>query len=322
VLILKLFKFLDFTKDGKGIEKDAPQKRAFFRFWSRFWEKRYRLIGANFLYLPSAIISLFVATLVFLVAASLFVTLEGSDNAISQFLQNRESATEMARQTIIIVIAFTAIITTVVPIFAVGPFYAGFTYLLRSIVTENPVFLWHDFKTKARSNFKLGLKVGLTNFVAGFFLMVDAAAYMAISNNSQGQFSNVPSFILFIAIAVILFLSLLLMMVNLYAYPIMVTFNVTYKQLYKNAIILSLIRWIPNLLILILNAVLIALPFLFMFGNSTLVIPTVLYIFITPAFIGFLNNFYVNNTIQKYLIDNESADKSKETTKEAEGDVI
>ena len=86
---MKLFKFLDFTKDGKGIEKDAPQKRAFFRFWSRFWEKRYRLIGANFLYLPSAIISLFVATLVFLVAASLFVTLEGSDNAISQFLQNR-----------------------------------------------------------------------------------------------------------------------------------------------------------------------------------------------------------------------------------------
>ena len=57
---MKLFKFLDFTKDGKGIEKDAPQKRAFFRFWSRFWEKRYRLIGANFLYLPSAIISLFV----------------------------------------------------------------------------------------------------------------------------------------------------------------------------------------------------------------------------------------------------------------------
>ena len=75
-------------------------------------------------------------------------------------------------------------------------------------------------------------------------------------------------------------------------------------------------------MILILNAVLIALPFLFMFGNSTLVIPTVLYIFITPAFIGFLNNFYVNNTIKKYLIDNESADKSKETTKEAEGDVI
>jgi uncharacterized membrane protein YesL len=112
------------------------------------------------------------------------------------------------------------------------------------------------------------------------------------------------------------------MMVNLYVYPIMVTFNVTYKQLYKNAVILSLLRWIPNLLILILNAVLIALPFLFMFGNSTLVISTVLYIFFTPAFIGFLNNFYVNNTIKKYLIDNESADKSKEITEEVEGDVI
>ncbi|HOA32818.1 MAG: DUF624 domain-containing protein [Clostridiaceae bacterium] len=317
---MKLFK-LDFNKDGKGIEKDAPQKRAFFRFWIRFWEKRYSIIGANFLYLPSAIISLFVATLIFLVAASLFVTLEGSDNAIAQFLQNKET-TEMARQTIVTVIAFTAITTTVIPIFAVGPLYAGFTYLLRSFVTENPVFLWHDFKTKTRSNFKLGLKVGLTNFLAGFFLMVDAAAYMAISNNSQGQFSNVPSFILFVAIAVILFLSLLLMMVNLYVYPIMVTFNVTYKQLYKNAVILSLLRWIPNLLILILNAVLIALPFLFMFGNSTLVISTVLYIFFTPAFIGFLNNFYVNNTIKKYLIDNESADKSKEITEEVEGDVI
>ena len=72
-------------------------------------------------------------------------------------------------------------------------------------------------------------------------------------------------------------------------------------------------------MILILNAVLIALPFLFMFGNSTLVIPTVLYIFITPAFIGFLNNFYVNNTIKKYLIDNESADKPKKLQKKRKG---
>lgn len=310
-----------FTKEGKGIDKGEPQKRAFFRFWSRFWEKRYSIIKSNLLYLVAGLLSLAIASIVIFFALSLFAALDGDESAIGLLLQNKQGASDISREVLIIIVAFTALFTTAIPIFAIGPLYAGFTYLLRSFVTENPVFIWHDFKTKTRSNFKLGLKVGLTNFAAGFFLMVDAAAYMAISNNSQGQFSNVPSFILFIAIAVILFLALLLLMANLYVYPIMVTFHVSYKQLYKNAIILSLLRWIPNLLMIILNAVVIAFPFLFMFRNSSLFVPTILYIFITPAFMGFLNNFYVSNTIKKYLIDNVSADKSNETTKEEEGDV-
>lgn len=308
---MKFFKMVYFTKEGKGIDEKEPQKRAFFRFWSRFWEKRYSIIGANFLYLLGGIISLAIASFVFFISISLFVNLDGTDNILGVLLESQETS-YFATEGLLIIMALFAVFFTCIPVFAVGPLYAGLAFLLRSFVTEEPVFLWHDFKTKTKTNFKLSTKVGITNAIAGFLLVIDGAAYFAISNNSSGFFSDVPNFMLVIAITIIIFLTVLLLMVNLYVYPIMVTFNITFKQLYKNALIFSLIRWIPNLLMLILNAVIVALPFFIIILNSALYVPALLYIVITPAFIGFLNNFYVNSAIRKYLLDNEEADKSED----------
>lgn len=307
---MKFFNLVNFTKEGKGVEKDEPQKRAFFRFWIRVWEKRYSLIGSNLLYLLSGILSGAIIAVVYYFALALFAALDGGEGSISMLLKGNGD-TDLTRA-VFMLLAFLVIYLTTVPVFAVGPFYSGFTFLLRSFVREQPVFLWTDFISKTRSNLKLSLKVCLTNAAIGSVLMIDAAAYMAISNNRSGNFGNVPPFLMFIVIAVLLFLSVLFLMVNLYIYPIVVTFNVSYKQLYKNAVILSLIRWIPNLLILILDAAIIALPILLIAGDFGFYVPIFLYVFITPAFIGFINNFYVNSTIQKYLIDNVAADKSME----------
>lgn len=300
-----------FTKEGKGVDQDEPQKRAFFRFWIRFWEKRYKIIGSNLLYLLGGVLSAAFISVVFYFSLSLFATLDGGEGSIALLLKG--SGDKDLTHALFMLLAFLIIFTTSVPVFSVGPLYSGFTFLLRSFVREQPVFLWTDFASKARSNLKLSLKVSITNAIIGVFLMVDAAAYMAISNNRSGNFGNVPPAMLFIVIAVILFLTVLFLMVNLFVYPIIVTFNVTFKQVFKNAVILSLIRWIPNLLILILDAAIIALPILFIGGDFGLYVPIFLYIFITPAFIGFINNFYVNSIIQKYLIDNVAADKSTES---------
>ena len=62
---------------------------------------------------------------------------------------------------------------------------------------------------------------------------------------------------------------------------------------------------------LILEAVIIGIPiFLIVTKYFDFIVSLLLYVFITPAFIGLMNNVYIQPTIKKYLIDNPNADKS------------
>lgn len=211
--------------------------------------------------------------------------------------------------------AFMVILFTSIPIFSMGPFQAGFSYLLKSFVREEPVFLWTDFTTKTRSNKKLSIKVSIINGVIGFLLLLDAVVYMRISSDTTGIFSQVPGILLFIAAIFLIFGFTLFFMMNIFIYPMVVTFKITIKQLYKNAFIFSLIRWFPNLLLLLAEIALIALPLLVIPGVTSFFISVALYLFITPAWVGFTNNFYAYPLIKKYMIDNPSADKSAQAPK-------
>ena len=48
---MALFSYKRYYKPGKGVEKDAPQKNAFFRFFELYGRKLWRFIEVNFLYL-------------------------------------------------------------------------------------------------------------------------------------------------------------------------------------------------------------------------------------------------------------------------------
>ena len=98
---------------------------------------------------------------------------------------------------------------------------------------------------------------------------------------------------------------------NLYIYPMMVTFRLTLKQVYKNAAIFALIKWLPNLAILLLTAASILIPLLFIDGYFAFIVSILLYVLIAPAFMSFLHTFYVYPTLKFYMIDNPNADKSQ-----------
>ncbi len=302
---MKFIKMVHFTKEGKGVDKDAPPKRAFFRYIELFWRKRFKLIGANVLYFGcNILVTLLVITMMYILS-SLSLTVSGTTN-MAEWMSNQLNADTFYRIILIGTMMFTCI-----PIFSVGPFQAGFTYLLKSFVKEEPVFLWTDFSTKARSNKKLGLKVGLINGIIGFLLMLDAIVYVSIANDTSGIYASIPGVLLFIAAVFLIFGFALFFMMNLYIYPMIVTFNITLKQLYKNAFLFSFIKWLPNMLILIADLLIITVPLFLIPGTAAFYVSGILFVFITPALIGFTNNFYVYPIIKKYMIDNEAADKSE-----------
>lgn len=306
---MKFFNMVRFTKEGKGVDPNKPKKRAFFRYIELLWRKRFKLISSNLLYFVTNIPATLVTIVVYYLITALLLTLSGAESTES-WIGNAGTADIFYISMVFIVIFFTSL-----PIFSIGPFQAGFTFLLKSFVKEEPVFLWTDFTTKARSNKKLSIKVSIINGIIGFLLLLDAVVYFRIASDTTGIFAQVPGILLFIAATFIIFGFTLFFMMNIYIYPMVVTFKITIKQLYKNAFIFSLIRWFPNLLLLLAEIAIVALPLLVIPGFYAFLVSVALYLFITPALIGFTNNFYAYPLIKKYMIDNPAADKSGNASK-------
>lgn len=176
------------------------------------------------------------------------------------------------------------------PLVTVGPVQAGFTYILRNFAREEHAFLWWDFKEKALKNARQSI----------FICLIDWAVVIIIGMNINYYFSMRGGSILFTAMAYLMIVLLLLYgMMHLYIYPLLITFSLSIKQIYKNALIFSFLRFLPNLGILALIILLIVLHMV-IFPLAGLF----LFCFISFSGIGLITNFYVYPVLKRYMVDN------------------
>ena len=306
---MKLFDYDRYMKPGKGVEKNEPPKPAIVRFFITLWTKKYKIISVNFFYVVCNLLTVVFAMALFSGCIGLYSMFYPASGVLNQIANNDAMRDLYFKFALFFVILFTS-----VPVFASGPCQAGLTYILKSFVKEEPCFLWNDYITKSRSNFALGLKVSLINGAAATILMLNATAYFVISDPTNEMYNNTPWFLLFMVAAVIIFLAFLLTMMSMYMYHMIVTFNITLKQLYRNAFMLVMVKWLPTLLIFLLDAAIIAIPLIFLptYNYMVFVLILVCYVAFIPGLIGLINNFFVYPIIKKYMIDNAKADKSQE----------
>ena len=312
---MKLFNSNRYTKEGKGIDKDKPEKKPFFKFWEIVWFKRFKLIALNFMYFIPNLIAAALAGLSYYTATSLFDTLS-NQKTIAESAEAAENAatvlgTEFGAELFTKMLLFIVIFFTVLPVFAAGPFQSGMTYILRCFTKREPCFLWSDYISKTRSNLKLSIQAAVINAVAGFFIVLDFAVYFALSSTTSVAKGVFPEWMLMVSLIILIFLTALFLVMSMYIYPMIVTFRLTLKQLYKNAMLFAFIKWLPNLGIVLLDAALVILPLFFINGAWSLYISLLLYATLGITFIGFINISYTYPVIKKCLIDNYKADKSK-----------
>lgn len=300
VIDLKIFSSSRYTKEGKGIDKDAPEKHGFLKFWEIVWFKKYGLIGLNLLYFIPNLISVALAVLSFIVSTSVYSSLTNIDVVANLSSSNL----------FIVLMSGVVMFFTVIPTFAVGPFQAGMTYILRCYTKREPCFLWTEYIGKTRSNLKLSIKASLINAFAGFFIMLDFSVYLALTNENSTIGKMFPEWMLSVALVILIFLSALFLIMCMYIYPMIVTFRLTLKQLYKNAMLFAFLRWLPNLGILLLDAALVFIPILLVGTTWGLYLILILYAVIGITFIGFINMSFTFPTIKKCLIDNYKTDTS------------
>ena len=301
------FGLFDYNKPGPGVDKDAPPKSPFTVFFEILQRKFWNLIKVNIMFqifnLPALILGMMAMVLFF-------------PNIFPEALTNPDA---LLNDTMLKFILLTIIMC--VPMVTVGPAQAGFTYIMRNYAREEHAFLWSDFKETALKNMKQSLAVSTINFIATFLLLFSIRAYSKLVDLEQ-----IPVILGTAGFAIMIIVLLIFACMNMYIYPIMITFELSLKQLYKNSLIFALIKFLPNLGILLLSAFFVFLSFGMIFPFSPLIgfIP---YLFLTVSLIGFLTNFYVYPKLKKYMIsqleeddeDDEDDDEDDEDEEEDQG---
>lgn len=241
-----IFGFFDFTKPGKGVDPDEPEKRALFRYLDIIWQKKGKLVTLNIIY--------FICILPIIIAFHLFAFEPFLDSIISS---DQEYTVTLFTSLFLFVLKFPQIISAALLMLSVillGPATCGLTYVLRNFVRKEHAWL-SDFWQRAKMNFKQGVFLGILDAVM---------FYMGFFNLSVLFFGNESDISPIITVgAVIVFLIYLCMRNTLYLMA--VTVELSNFELVRNALILAFDGFWRHLLTGLIYAVYIIL---ILFVNS------------------------------------------------------
>ena len=277
------FGFFDYTKPGPGVPRpeDSPHKKGIRIFFEVLQRKFWKIIRIGMLFfilnIPAILVASFLA------------------NYFSyQLLGEIEDVTSIS-----VVIFWGAIILTVLPIITFGPARAGFEAVYRNFSKEEHSFLWTDFKDNMKSNFKQSIIVSLINFIIFIILSFDVILMRAVA------FDSTIIWILFNSFFIMFFL--IYLMANIYIYPMMVTFQLSTKNLIKNSVMFAFVRFIPNLIILAIVFGVISLAFMYLNPVFGIFVAFLL----LYGILGFLINFFAHRGFKKYILDRMVKEQDK-----------
>ena len=218
--------FRNFSRSGKGVAKDAPEKKRFILFFEILWRKLWQIIGLNILYFI-IVLPLMAYVIVFIMQS---VGIQASD---------------LAGNTLFMIFGY---ILNLPPFFMwlvgasailYGPATCGLTYILRNYTRQEHAWTFSDFFERAKQNFKQGLLAGVIDIA----LVLSCSMYVAMDTSALG--SGQWYLVAFKYIALIVFVIYFIM--RFYIYTLIVTFDMSFKAIIKNAWIFVILGFFRNL---------------------------------------------------------------------------
>ena len=243
-----LFSF-NYAKPGPGVDANEPEKKGFFRFWEIIFEKFGKLLGLNTIHAILSIVYLLI----------LFVIAPVNDTWLTQLAQG---ASEDPQTVQMVAFTFTTMMRAIFAIgifmlWGSGPSSAVYAYVSRCFIRRDPVWIISDGKDKLKENFKQSIIVAVIDIVL-LFLSINAIMFY---NSMFTQSGNIL-FMMLISLMVMMFVIYTWM--HFYIYQLIVTFECTLKQLYKNALIFAIAALPMNLFLTVLCLAVLVSPFFFL----------------------------------------------------------
>lgn len=177
-----------------------------------------------------------------------------------------------------------------------GPVQAGLAYVCRNWSRDEHAFAWSDFKDAVKSNWKQGLLISVITSIMPLVALTSYEYYGSLAD-TQGVIFMVPQ-MLVLTMVVVWMLSLV------FAYPIIVTYEVKNMALIKNSLTLAVAR-LPHTvglrLLTLVPAVLAIAVFYFTGTPIAFLILGAYYILIGFTLVRFIHASFANGVFDKYI---------------------
>ncbi len=185
------------------------------------------------------------------------------------------------------------------PIVTFGPATAAMTQIMRKFVIGEPIFVWDEFLTAFKANFKKSFVIGIVDLalIAGFFFAVNFYLSPFMTDGSlSGIFGGMgtENMLIFGACIVIGFY---VFMMHFYIYPQIVALKLNMAQIINNSLRLMIGGLFRNLAGLF-ACILIVFLMVMGFPYTMIALPLLPF-----AWMCFIATFCAYPVIQKYIID-------------------
>ncbi len=292
------FNLFNFNKDGKGVEKNENTTPNISFYFKSLWRKFPRLISINLLMLVQ-FVPLLIAFLTYFWSDTVptftdqsfpvYFGISQFDSSPSFFIQFLLSSLQFNVPAIsigtILWMAFWILLFAA----TFGWFNVSFTYLVREMVRGNPVFLFSDIKYALKKNWKQGFFVGLADFAILAILLFNIITM-------QGDAQAFGSIMYFANLGILT----LYIVMRFYIYLMLITFDIKFGKMLKNALIFVVLGIKRNVLaILWILALLLLNFFIFMLYMPLGIALPILYIFSATLF---TTAYAAYPVIEKYMI--------------------
>ena len=292
---MSIFKF-NYEKEGKGIDKGAPERNIFYTYFESFIRNFWNLLKVNFLYIIASIPMIVI--LAFLFAGFVFPHIEP---VLTEYISSVNTAEASQTQITYTGVLFALFIMELLLMIGSGPASAAFAYATKCMAVEEHVWIWSDFKGKFIENFKQSIIVVIIDIIVVVLVIFAMAFYTALYQST----ANILYFILF---SLLLAFSVLYIFMHGYIYQFIVTFDNKLLIVYKNAFILAIAKLPQNLF-------LTAIYLLFTYFVFTVINP-VLAIILTLigwyAIFRYPMEFYAARTLRKIINANSQSKGTEE----------
>lgn len=213
-------------------------------------------------------------------AASDTTATAGTGLSVSEMLQG------LSMSTLLLLIPCIAI---------TGPFTAGVSYVTRNWARDEHAFIWSDFKDAVKDNWKQGLAISAITSIVPLLVYVCWNFYGQMAQSST--FMIVPQ-VLTLMIGVIWALAVT------YFYPLMVTYKLKMRDLFRNGFLLAVARLPQSAGIRLLHCVptLIAAVVAFFFNPVWAVLGLFLYYLVMGYSLSrFITASYTNGVFDRFI---------------------
>ena len=309
--VKRRFRLFDSQREGKGVTKEdakiTPDLPGFFRSLRRNFTK---LLSVNILTLVGNFPLLFaILALSGLFKVSYMTPISGyfADLRSLMLLDGTRDPAAMAlfgalgvqiENTAMTVTSYIFLALSALTFFTFGFTKVGTTYIIRSLIRGEPVFMLSDFKHAIKRNKKQAFFVGILDL----FLLVLIPLNLVILLETASSFFN----------SVLLWTNILIAIIYLfmrpYLYLQMITFDLKVSKLLKNSLIFALLGFKRNILAFFGLLVLIALAIFLIFGIGGALLPLGLAIPLVLLFSlgSFMGDFAAWFKIKAVMIDPQS----------------